>query len=105
VSADGDAGADGDQAASDLAAAGTHRSDGPGCGRAAGVGLNLVDGILAIGAGVMVVFVHDLKFWLWIPYWLDEGVGSGLGAGAAFAGPPARRDHATGLDPAAAAGP
>jgi hypothetical protein len=38
----------------------------------AGIGLNVVDGILAIGAGVMVVFVHDLKFWLSIPYWLDE---------------------------------
>src|SRR3954452_2439045 len=38
----------------------------------AGIGLNVTDGILAIGAGVMVVFVHDLKFWLSIPYWLDE---------------------------------
>jgi hypothetical protein len=72
VSADGDAGADGDQAASDLAAAGTAPVRRSRLRTAAGVGLNLVDGILAIGAGVMVVFVHDLKFWLSIPYWLDE---------------------------------
>jgi hypothetical protein len=39
---------------------------------AAGIGLNVIDAILAAGAGVMVIFVHDLKFWLSIPYWLDE---------------------------------
>ncbi len=39
---------------------------------AGAIGLNVIDGILAIGAGVLVVLVHDVKFWLSIPYWLDE---------------------------------
>jgi hypothetical protein len=39
---------------------------------AGAISLNVIDAILAIGAGIMVVFVHDLKFWLSIPYWLDE---------------------------------
>jgi hypothetical protein len=71
------AAADGGQADSDQGGRDPAAADAPPGRRsrlrtAAGVGLNAVDGILAIGAGVMVVFVHDLKFWLFIPYWLDE---------------------------------
>src|SRR5260370_4458050 len=39
---------------------------------AGAIGLNVIDGILAIGAGVLVVLVHDVKFWWSIPYWVDE---------------------------------
>src|SRR5260370_1090893 len=43
---------------------------------AGAIGLNVIDGILAIGAGVLVVLVHDGKFWLAIPYLLDEAWGA-----------------------------
>ncbi|HUN32688.1 MAG TPA: hypothetical protein VMU95_11800 [Trebonia sp.] len=36
------------------------------------VGLNGVDVLLAIAAGVMVIFVHDMNYLLHEPYWLDE---------------------------------
>lgn len=69
--ADGDR-ADSDQADQGPAAAGTPPARRSRLRTAACAGLNVVDGLLAIGAGVMVIFVHDLKFWLSIPYWLDE---------------------------------
>jgi hypothetical protein len=36
------------------------------------VALTVADVLLAIGAGVMVIFVHDVHFILSEPYWLDE---------------------------------
>jgi hypothetical protein len=39
---------------------------------AASIGLTGIDVILAIAAGVMVIFVHDVHYLLTEPYWLDE---------------------------------
>ena len=40
--------------------------------KAVTIGLNGVDVLLAIVAGVMVIFVHDLNYLIHEPYWLDE---------------------------------
>jgi hypothetical protein len=40
--------------------------------KAVAVGLTGVDVLLAIAAGVMVIFVHDVHYILHEPYWLDE---------------------------------
>ncbi len=41
--------------------------------KAVAIGLTGLDVILAIVAGVMVIFVHDVHYILQAPYWLDEG--------------------------------
>jgi hypothetical protein len=40
--------------------------------KAAAIGLTGLDVVLAITAGVMVIFVHDVHYMLNEPYWLDE---------------------------------
>ncbi|MCW2930205.1 MAG: hypothetical protein JWM19_1167 [Actinomycetia bacterium] len=41
-------------------------------GKPLSVALTVADVLLAIGAGVMVIFLHDVHFVLSEPYWLDE---------------------------------
>lgn len=48
------------------------RKGGTAARRGGGVALTALDGLLAVGAGVLVILVHDMHYILSQPYWLDE---------------------------------